>query len=385
MLSVSFGELNLKGANKRSFITNIIRRINHAIRKYPVEDTFYQQGKYYIQADKTNFDEMIAAIKKVFGIIYISPCLRTEKNQLSIEEGVLQIVGERDNTMKTFKVETNRVDKRFLPKSPELNKHLGGVILNAFPELSVDVHVPDFKVYVDIKEDAFVYIDRIRGFGGLPIGSSGRGLLLLSGGIDSPVAGFLAAKRGMKISAVHFHSYPYTSKRAEEKVIKLAHEIAEFTGEMTLYVVNILEIQKNINEYCREREMTILTRRFMMRIAEELAKKYFYDVLITGENLGQVASQTIESITVVDASVEKLILRPLITMDKTEIIDIAKTIGTYETSILPYEDCCTVFLPAKPVTKPYLSDIEKSETLLDVDMLVEQALNTIDILEIKIK
>lgn len=238
------------------------------------------------------------------------------------------------------------------------------------------------KIFVDIKRNVYIFKDRIKGWGGLPIGSSGRGLLLLSGGIDSPVAGFLMAKRGVEVSALHFHSYPFTSERAFEKVKNLCHQLAYYTGSITIFSINLLPIQREINEKCREREMTIIGRRFMTKIGEFLSKKYEFDALITGESLGQVASQTMNGISVVDHSVEMPILRPLIAMDKVEIIDIAREIGTYETSILPFEDCCTVFLPKRPVTKPRLCDIEKSEQNLDVNRLIEDAIESMEIYKI---
>ena len=277
------------------------------------------------------------------------------------------------------------MDKNFSIKSPELSAKLGGVILRNFGDLlKVDVHNPDIKVFVDIKRNVYIYSDRTKGWGGLPIGSSGRGLLLLSGGIDSPVAGFLLAKRGVEISALHFHSYPFTSDRSVEKVKDLAKQLSYYTGKITMYSINLLPIQKEINEKCREREMTILSRRFMMRIGEILSEKYEYDALITGESLGQVASQTIQGVSVINHSVKMPILRPLIAMDKTEIIEISREIGTYETSILPFEDCCTVFLPRRPVTKPRLRDILKSEENLDIDILVEDAIDKMEIYEIEI-
>ena len=287
------------------------------------------------------------------------------------------------NEEKTFKVFVNRVDKKFTPKSPELSRDLGGVVLRNFGNLlKVDVHNPQMPIYVDVKEYVYVYVKRYKGFGGLPIGSSGRGLLLLSGGIDSPVAGFVMGKRGMEIGAIHFHSYPFTSERGEEKVKDLAKILSNYVGKFTMTSINLLPIQKEIASKCPEKEITILGRIFMMKIAEKLAIKQNYHALITGESLGQVASQTIQGITVVDKSTEISILRPLIAMDKTEIIDIARTIDTYETSILPFEDCCTVFLPKHPVTKPKIEDINNSLSLLDVDRLIDEALANKKVYEI---
>ena len=384
-ISVSFGELTLKGNNRKIFEDRAVKKVLRSIKDFQIEEHYKEQGKLYIKADKEDFPEMIDSIKKVFGIAYISPCIKVEKNIDDMEESIVEFIKEKNITENmTFKVEVNRVDKSFKYKSPELNPRLGGAILKNFGNvLSVDVHNPDFKVYIDIKRNVYIFYDRTKGWGGLPIGSSGRGLLLLSGGIDSPVAGFLLAKRGVEISALHFHSYPFTSDRGLEKVKDLARQLSYYTGKITMYSINLLPIQKEINEKCREREMTILSRRFMMRIGEELSKKYEYDALITGESLGQVASQTIQGVSVINSSVEMPILRPLIAMDKSEIIEISREIGTYETSILPFEDCCTVFLPRRPVTKPKLHDILRSEGNIDVEQLVKDAIENMEIFKIE--
>ncbi len=302
-----------------------------------------------------------------------------------IERASIEIVKEKlgSSSVKTFKVESSRSDKSFPMKSPEISSQYGGVILENFEDLTVDVHNPDFYLYIDIKKNAYVYIDRIEGHRGMPVGTNGHGLLLLSGGIDSPVAGFMMAKRGgMQISGVHFHSYPFTSERAEEKVKNLAKKLSLYTGNIRLYSVNILNIQKELNKDCPEKEMTILSRRFMMRIAEKIAISNSLNALITGESLGQVASQTIEGISVVNSSVNMPILRPLIGLDKVDIIDISKDIDTYELSILPYDDCCTLFSPKHPVTKPRLEDIENSEKNIDVASLVKNAIENMEVYNI---
>lgn len=386
-LSVSFGELALKGKNRKTFEDRAVKKIMDSVKDFDIEDHYKDQGKLYIKANKEDFDEMIDHIKKVFGIVYISPVIRVGRSVEEIEKGALQLIESKNITEKTsFKVEAKRSDKSFPVKSPELNPKIGGAILKQYgSKMHVDVHNPDIMVYIDVKNHIYIYSDKIKGYGGLPIGSSGRGLLLLSGGIDSPVAGFLLARRGVEISALHFHSYPFTSDRAFEKVHKLAEELSYYTGKITMYSINLLPIQREINEKCRAREMTILSRRFMMRIGEEISKKHEYNALITGESLGQVASQTIESVGVINQVVSMPILRPLIGMDKTEIIEISRDIGTYETSILPFEDCCTVFLPDRPVTKPRLSDILKSEENLDVDKLVEDAIGSMEIYEIDVE
>lgn len=384
VISISLGEVVLKGLNRRFFEDKLINQIKNAIKNLGDPYIYKEQGKFYIEGEEKYYEQIISRVKKIFGIVYISPCIRVDKNMESIKEGSIEIFKETLNkkNIMSFKVETNRVDKSFPLKSPEVSRDIGGIILDNFKNISVDVHNPDVYLYIDIKENCYIYTERIEGYGGLPVGTNGEGLLLLSGGIDSPVAGFLMAKRGIKIHAVHYHSYPFTGERSEEKVKKLAKILSIYTGEINFYSVNILEIQKAINKNCPSKEMTILSRRFMMRIAEKIALKHNINGLITGESLGQVASQTIEGIGVTNAAVKLPVLRPLIGFDKVDIIDIARDIETYETSILPYDDCCTLFLPKHPVTRPKLKDIEKSEEKLDIDKLIQGALDTLEITQI---
>lgn len=381
VLSVSLGEIVLKGLNRKYFEDQLIKHIRGAIKDLGFQRIYKEQGKIYIEAEEENFPQMINRLRKVFGLVYISPCIRVEKDVDYIENAVLKAMEEKieKHKIKTFKVETNRADKSFPIKSPEFSREMGGVILKAFDELNVDVHNPDTLLYIDIKQKAYIYTDKIKAHGGMPVGTNGKGLLLLSGGIDSPVAGFLMAKRGVEISAVHYHSYPFTSERAEEKVKDLASILSRYTGKIKIHSVNILEIQKEINAKCPEKEMTILSRRFMMKIAERIAEKNNINALITGESLGQVASQTIEGISVTNEAVKLPVLRPLIGLDKVDIIEIARDIETFETSTLPFEDCCTVFLPKHPVTKPKLEDIIKSEELLDVNSLIDKAIENMEI------
>jgi len=384
VISVSVGELALKGLNRKFFEDKLISQIKGATKDLGAPSIYKEQGKFYIEGEEKYYDQIINRVKKIFGIVYLSPCIKVGKNMSEIKEGsicTLRKVLDNKN-INTFKVETNRVDKSFPLESPKVSREIGGLILGKFQNLTVDVHNPNIYLYIDIKENCYIYTEKIKGYGGLPVGTNGEGLLLLSGGIDSPVAGFLMAKRGIKIHAVHYHSYPFTGKRSEEKVKALAKILSMYTGEITIYSVNILEVQKEINEKCPSKEMTILSRRFMMRIAEEIALKHNINGLITGESLGQVASQTIEGVGVTNASVTLPVLRPLIGFDKVDIIDIARDIETYETSILPYDDCCTLFLPKHPVTKPRLKDIEKSEEKLDVEGLVEKALDTMKVIKI---
>ncbi|WFA09452.1 tRNA uracil 4-sulfurtransferase ThiI [Tissierella sp. Yu-01] len=382
VISVSLGEIILKGLNRKYFEDKLVKQIRKAINDIGFDKIYKEQGKIYIEAAESNFPQMINRLKKVFGLVYISPCIRVEKDMDKIGLASIEVIKDKlsSNPFSTFKVETNRADKKFPATSPEVSREMGGVILRNFNNLKVDVHNPDVYLYIDIKQNgSYIYTDRVKGYGGLPLGTNGKALLLLSGGIDSPVAGFMMAKRGVEISCVHYHSYPFTSERAEEKVKDLAQILSRYMGQIKMYSVNLINIQKEINKNCPEDEMTILSRRFMMRIAERIAEQNDYNALITGENLGQVASQTIYGLNVTNRSVNLPVFRPLIGFDKVDIIDVAKDIETYETSIQPFEDCCTVFLPKHPVTRPKVEDIEKSEEVLDVDGLIEDAINNMKI------
>ena len=383
-MALSLGELVLKGKNRYKFVNKLISTIKRNLRNIDHGKIYQNMGKVYVEVVTDNEEKMINRLKHVFGIVYIAPCYVVETDKEKIEEAVIKIVDEtlkKNPSYKTFKVKTNRGDKSFPLNSMEISAKIGGVILKNF-DLKVDVHEPDFFVYCDLKKDTYIYVDKIKAHGGLPSGTNGRGLLLLSGGIDSPVAGFLMAKRGVLVDCLHFHSYPFTSERGEEKVKKLAEDISRFSGELTFYSVNILDIQKEININCPEDEMTIISRRFMMRIADKIARDNGYDCIITGENLGQVASQTIDGLKVTNDITDKLVFRPLIGMDKVNIIDIAKDIDTYETSILPFEDCCTVFLPKHPLLTPSVEGIEKSEEPLDCESLVDEAIGKMKISKI---
>ncbi len=382
-LAVSFGEIFLKGRNRNTFYKTAINNIKRNIRDIGYDDMFQESSKLYIKADRDKFDRLIKEIKKVFGIVYISEVVRCEKTVEDISKSSIDLVKYYDfDKDMTFKVESKRTDKSFALTSPKLSAKIGGDILGKYNGLSVDIHEPDFTVFIDVKSKAYIYIKRVEGLGGLPLGSGGEGLLLLSGGIDSPVAGFLMAKRGMNINAIHFHSYPFTSKRAHQKAMDLAKILSAYTGKMTVYSVNLAEIYKAISKNCPRRETTILSRRFMMRIANKISEKYSYQALITGESLGQVASQTMESVSVINDSSKLPILRPLIAMDKKDIIEISEKIDSYEKAIEPYDDCCSIFAPDSPVTKPKLKYIEKSEENLDIEELENQAIDTMEIIEI---
>ena len=383
LLAISVGELFLKGANRKLFYHSIIKHIKSNIKDIGYNQIYSESAKLYIKADEDKLERLIEEISKVFGIAYIDKVYSCEKNVDDIYKTVKYLVKKNHSDKnETFKVETTRVDKSFPYKSPELSAKIGDYILNDFDNLSVDIHSPDFRVYIDIKNNAYVYTQRHQGLGGLPLGTSGDGLLLLSGGIDSPVAGFMMGKRGMKVNAVHFHSYPFTSKQAHQKAVDLAKLMAKYTGPMKFYSINLSEIYKSIASNCDRRETTVLSRRFMMRIANEIAKDNSYQALITGESLGQVASQTLESVSVIEESSDLPILRPLIALDKQDIIDTAISIDTYDKSIEPFDDCCSIFAPDKPVTKPKLHFIKMSEENLDIEKLVKDAISTMEIIEI---
>lgn len=385
VLSVSFGELMLKGKNRRIFEKQMISQIRKAMGEIRFNKFFMEQGKLYIDADQADFEEIIKRVKKVFGIVYISPCLMIDKDMESIEKAVIEVVKDKNiEGPVTFKAKANRVDKSFPLKSPEIAAEVGAIVLKNFDNYKVDIRTPEEMVYVDIREHAFVYVDRYKGMGGLPIGTGGKALLLLSGGIDSPVAGFEIARRGVDISAMHFHSYPFTSERAEDKVKRLAETLAIYVGEMTFYSINLLPIYTAINKNCKPRFTTVIARRFMMRIGEEIARKDGFDGFVTGESLGQVASQTIQGISVVNAATNLPILRPLINMDKVDIIEVAKDINTYDISIEPFDDCCTFFAPDRPATKPRIYDVEREEENLDIDSLVKEAIDSMEVIKIRL-
>lgn len=383
LLAVSFGEIFLKGRNRNTFYKTATNNIKRNIKDIGYEDMYSESSKLYIKANRKDFDRLTEEIKKVFGIVYISEVVKCEKTLEDISKTSKEMIKyyEKEKDL-TFKVESKRTDKSFSLTSPELNAKIGADILKGYNDLKVDIHNPDFTVFIDVKSSAYIYIKRTRGLGGLPLGSSGEGLLLLSGGIDSPVAGFMMAKRGMNINAIHFHSYPFTSKRAHQKAMDLVKILSKYTGKMTVYSINLAEIYKAISKNCPRRETTILSRRFMMRIASKISEKYEYQALITGESLGQVASQTIESMSVINESSKYPILRPLIAMDKKDIIEISEKIGSYEKAIEPYDDCCSIFAPDSPVTKPKLKYIEKSEENLDIESLEDEAINNMEIIEI---
>lgn len=379
---IRYGEIMLKGKNKRFFEDKLVSQIRHALSDIGKPKVYKAHSRIYIDVESYNVNDITDRAKRVFGVVSLSVAKRFEVDMDKIKEIALDELKDRiaeNNNIKTFKVESKRGDKRFPMQSLEISREVGGYLLENVKNISVDVHKPDVTIQVEVRDQAFVFSNRINGFGGLPLGTNGKALLLLSGGIDSPVAGWLVGKRGVDIEAIHFHSYPFTSDRAKEKVIDLAKILSSYCGKFKLYSINLLPIQKEINEKCPEEEMTILSRRFMMKIAERVGVANNCDALITGESIGQVASQTVKSLYVTNESVEMPVFRPLIAMDKVDIIDLAHKIGTYETSILPFEDCCTVFLPKHPVTQPKLDKIVKSESNLDVEELINAAIEGMEV------
>lgn len=393
LLSVSFGELVLKGKNRSRFVKKQEDQIHRALRGLDLEDEFYQNRKYFLKPAKKDMEEAIRRLRQVFGLIYVTPSLRVEKNEdlKAAGEACCKLVEKKKKEWEenypggrpmTFKVKVNRADKSFPIISPKIGAELGAMILEAFPDLEVKMKDPDLWVRVEVREDIFVSTDRYQGAGGLPAGTGGKGLLLLSGGIDSPVAGYEMARRGLSIGAMHFHAYPYTSERAKDKAIRLAKVMTRTVGPIKVFTINLLDTYKAAKLNCRERNITLLSRRMMMRVGNELCRRYGYQAMITGENLGQVASQTVEGMDVVNRVADPVILRPLVALDKTQIMDVARSIGTYEISIEPYEDSCSVFAPDQPNIRPRLKDIEAEEAKLDIEDLVDKALASIEVYDL---
>ena len=377
VIVIRYSEIHLKGGNRNYFEKALLKNIKLALEN--IDCTASRFNSRYFVSDYNPADEklIIEKLQTVFGIHSISRALQIKSDKTML----FNFFENYKLDAKTFKVDTTRADKSFPMSSMEISREVGGIILDNNPNLSVDLHNPEKVVYIDIRENGFTYIfdDHIKCLGGMPIGTAGKGLVLLSGGIDSPVAGFKVAKRGMNIMGIHFHSYPYTSEQAKNKVIKLASLIKPYTQIYKLICIPFTKIQEEIHKHCDPEFMITIMRRFMVRIAEKVAKTYKCQALVTGESLGQVASQTIESITSTNSVAQDLpILRPLITMDKEEIVEVAKKINTFETSILPYEDCCTVFLPKFPVIKPKIEKVLKEESKLDVETLVNEAVENLE-------
>ena len=381
MILLKLGELVLKGLNRRSFEdklqANIHRRLNNLgqFRVYTRQSTTYVEP----MREDCDMDGAWEAMKKVFGVVGLSRARSCEKDKDAILQACREYLDERLKSARTFKVETKRADKTFPMTSIQLSQYVGGELHELYPNLQVDVHHPELTVYVEIRDyAAFVHANPDPGAGGLPVGINGRAVALLSGGIDSPVASWMIAKRGVALEMVHFFSYPYTSPEAKDKVIELARLLTPYTGRLTVHVVPFTAIQEELRRSCPEELFTIIMRRFMMRISQEVARRCGAKALVTGECLGQVASQTMEAMAVTGAVVEMPILRPCVGLDKEEIVQIARKIGTFDTSILPYEDCCTVFTPRHPRLRPLPGEVEAAESKLDIEGMVRAAVEGIE-------
>jgi len=378
-LLVRYGEIGLKGKNRPDFEGALARAINRSLAGLPGVRARKEYGRFVVDVSGLPPEaarEAAERVRSVFGVVSISPALQCPLSVDALVEAAKRLIGPAAKAGRTFKVETRRPNKAFPLTTPEINARVGSALLDAFPELSVDVHRPELTVHVEVREQAiYAYTEILPGPGGLPVGSSSRGLLLLSGGIDSPVAGWLAMKRGIRLDAVHFHSPPFTSERAKEKVLDLAEALGRFAPDpVPVHVVRFTDVQVAIRKAAPAAMGITLMRRMMLRIAARIAQREGIPALITGESVGQVASQTLESMAAINAVTNMPVLRPLAAFDKSEIVALAQKIGTYDVSVLPYEDCCTLFVPSHPETKPKLDRVEKAEARLDVDGLVESAL-----------
>ena len=382
---LKYAEIGVKGKNRYIFEDALVKQIQLALEKVDGEFEIVKvSGRIYaIAKDEFDYDETVSALTKVFGIVGICPLVQIEDDGFDdLSEKVIEYLKKMyPGKNYTFKVNARRSRKNYPLSSPEINMELGGRILDAIPNVKVDVHNPDIMVNVEIREKINIYTETIKGAGGMPIGTAGKAMLLLSGGIDSPVAGYMIAKRGVTLEATYFHAPPYTSERAKQKVIDLAKIVAKYSGPIKLNIVNFTDPQLYIYEVCPHEELTIIMRRYMMRIAEHFAKESGCLGLITGESIGQVASQTMQSLNATNEVCELPVYRPVIAFDKQDIIDISNNIGTYETSILPFEDCCTIFVAKHPVTKPNVNIIRNSEAKLGekMDELVKKAIETVEV------
>lgn len=367
-------EIFLKGLNRGKFERKLKDNIKFVLKD--IEYEFVEDsGRWFIES--SNLPEVIGRVKNIFGVMEVCIVHEIENSMDAIGDEALRVL--KETGAKTFKVETNRANKQFPLNSMEVSREIGAYILKRLDSVSVNVKNPEFLVHIEIRNKSYVIAKKIKAVGGLPYGMNGSTMLMLSGGIDSPVAGYLMARRGVELNAVYYHSPPYTSERAKEKVKMLADILKGYTGNYNLYIVPFTDIQLQIIEKCREDELTIIMRRFMMRIACKLAEKFNVNSVTTGESVGQVASQTMEALVVSDDCSDRPVFRPLVAMDKVDIMDISRDINTYETSILPYEDCCTIFVPKHPKTKPRLSEIVKSESVLDIDRLVDEAIEKMEV------
>ena len=381
---IKYAEIGVKGKNRFMFEDALVTQIRHALKD--IDGDFMvvkESGRIYATAESEyDFDEAVEALRRIFGIAAICPMVQVDDcGYEDLKKQVLAYVDEAyEDKNFTFKVNARRGNKKYPVNSDQINRDLGEVILDTFPETRVDVHQPEVMLHVEVRNRINIYSKVIPGPGGMPVGTNGKAMLLLSGGIDSPVAGYMISKRGVKIDAVYFHAPPYTSERAKQKVVDLAKLVSKYSGPIHLHIVNFTDIQLYIYDQCPHEELTIIMRRYMMRIAERLAADAGAQALITGESIAQVASQTMQSLAATDAACTMPVFRPVIGFDKQEIVDVAEKIGTYETSVLPFEDCCTIFVAKHPVTKPNLKMIERSEEKLKekIDEMVETAISTVE-------
>lgn len=379
---IRYGEIFLKGNNRGYFESALAKNIRTALENFKFKFVRAQNRFLLEDYDEAYETDIIDKLTKIFGIHSVSVAVKVKSTEEELEKAAVLMMKDKSGT---FRVTVNRADKKIQKSSMELAARLGGAVLESNPNLTVNLHVFDTDLYVDIRENGLSYLftDKIMGVGGMPVGTAGEGMVLLSGGIDSPVAAYMMAKRGLKLHAIHFHSAPYTSEMAKQKVVDLAGIVKNYSGPIVLHVIPFTDVQLKIHEKCPAELMITIMRRFMMHIAERVAKANSCGALITGESLGQVASQTMESITVTNGVIEDLpVFRPLIGMDKTEIMDIARNIDTYDTSILPYEDCCTVFLPKNPVIRPKLETVLKAEAKLDVETLIAACIENQEIINV---
>lgn len=380
IILLKLGEIVLKGLNRKSFEQKLMGNIRRRLaplgnfRVYCLQSTVYVEGE-----EGADMDAAFEAMKQVFGVISLSRAAPCEKNKEAIARLAIEYLREEMESAKSFKVESKRSDKAFPMTSIELSQYVGGELADAYPDTAVDVHDPELTVHIEVRDlAAYVHAAPVPGAGGMPVGSNGVAVTLLSGGIDSPVSTYMIAKRGVRLIPVHFFSFPYTSQQAKDKVIELGRQLTAYCGRMTMEVVPFTHIQEEIRDKCPEEYFTLIMRRFMMRIAQHIAEANGAKAIVTGENLGQVASQTMEAMASTQAVTHLPVLQPLIGMDKEEIITIARKIGTFDTSILPYEDCCTVFTPRHPRTRPQVSEVEAAESALDVEALVQEAIQGIE-------
>jgi len=371
---IRYGELALKGKNRDAFENTLMRNVRIMLKDFPGIRVSRNYGRMYVQLNGADAQPVLEILQRVFGISSISPVVKTKQTEEAIKETALQVISSIQPQPRTFRVETRRADKRYNISSMEVSRRVGGYILRQLEGIKVDLHQPEAVVNIEIRtEGTFISSQTLPGPGGLPVGASGKVLLLLSGGIDSPVAGWMMLKRGVTLEAIHFHSYPFTSERSLEKVRDLAYKLTRYGGKIRLHVVPFTEIQTAIRDNCPEDYLITIMRRFMMRISERIAAQTNALALASGESLGQVASQTLESMNTINSVINIPILRPLIGMDKVEITEIARKIDTFDLSILPYEDCCTIFTPKNPVTRPKPGIAENYEAVLDIETLVENA------------